>query len=192
MTNGPAGGTSPAQASLLGQGGALDLNMGHDPREPDLVSRADGGFMGAWPSIGEGDRDSEESNGVYKVQRLLRHHGSDLAPDHVFGPATATAVRTFQEGNGLDADGIVAEETWLRLIVPVQQGDAGEAVSAAQSQWRFIDHDGDFGPKTDALVRDFQQANGLDVDGIVGPQTWQRMGRGPIIDPPEHLEDKGR
>ncbi len=145
--------------------------------------------MAAWPVLQEGDQDSEESNGVYKVQRLLRHHGFEVAPDHVFGPATAAAVRDFQTASGLTADGIVGSETWPRLIVQVQHGDSGEAVFAVQSQWRFINHDGIFGPATDGLVRDFQQTSGLDVDGIVGPQTWQRMGKGPIIDAPEHLRD---
>jgi peptidoglycan hydrolase-like protein with peptidoglycan-binding domain len=143
--------------------------------------------MGSWPVVREGDKDSEESNGVIKVQRLLRQRGSDVAADHIFGPATAGAVRQFQESEGLDADGIVGDQTWPRLIVQVRQGDSGEAVFAVQSQWRFIDHDGIFGPKTDELVRSFQQTSGLDVDGIVGPQTWRRMGKGPIIDPPEHL-----
>ncbi|MCA1674429.1 MAG: peptidoglycan-binding protein [Actinobacteria bacterium] len=46
-----------------------------------------------------------------KVQRLLRHHGFDVAPDHVFGPLTAAAVRGFQNANGLDAGGIVGNET---------------------------------------------------------------------------------
>jgi peptidoglycan hydrolase-like protein with peptidoglycan-binding domain len=144
-------------------------------------------LVGPWPVVREGNRDSEESNGVYKVQRLLRHHAFDVAADHIFGPATAGAVRAFQEDRGLDADGIVGDQTWTRMIVQVREGDAGEAVFALQSQWRFINHDGVFGPKTDALVRDFQQREGLDVDGIVGPQTWQRMGNGPIIDAPEHL-----
>jgi peptidoglycan hydrolase-like protein with peptidoglycan-binding domain len=32
--------------------------------------------------------------------------------------------------------------------------------------------DGWFGPETEAAVKEFQQRNGLEVDGIVGPITW--------------------
>jgi len=35
--------------------------------------------------------------------------------------------------------------------------------------------DGIFGPKTKARVHEFQELNVLEVDGIVGPQTWSKL-----------------
>ena len=35
-----------------------------------------------------------------------------------------------------------------------------------------LDLDGNFGPKTQAAVKEYQQKNGLSVDGIVGENTW--------------------
>jgi peptidoglycan hydrolase-like protein with peptidoglycan-binding domain len=36
--------------------------------------------------------------------------------------------------------------------------------------------DGVFGQVTDRAVRDYQGKNGLAVDGIVGPNTWAKLG----------------
>ena len=39
----------------------------------------------------------------------------------------------------------------------------------------FSDIDGDFGPKTQELVKSFQQGSNLAPDGVVGPLTWNAL-----------------
>ena len=59
-------------------------------------------------------------------------------------------------------------------------GDRGDEVATLQQA--LVDSgfdpgavDGDFGPRTEAAVRALQAAVGLDVDGIVGPATWEAL-----------------
>ena len=113
------------------------------------------------------------------IQYLLRHHGADVVVDGDFGPVTEQAVQDFQRERGLVDDGVVGPQIWQALFVTVQQGSQGDAVSAVQSRLaaRGVDIvvDGDFGPQTDASVRQFQADQELDVDGVVGPQTWAAL-----------------
>lgn len=127
--------------------------------------------------------------------------------DGDFGPATAQATRDFQVKLGITVDGEVGPETYAAMdrvlaflaaqgpaapAAPdypafpgeVARGSSGDAV--AQVQQRLADRgwnisvDGDFGAKTDKVVRAFQAQKGLDVDGIVGPATWESMWTSPI------------
>jgi peptidoglycan hydrolase-like protein with peptidoglycan-binding domain len=51
--------------------------------------------------------------------------------------------------------------------------------------------DGEFGPTTERAVREFQRAEGLGVDGIVGPMTWEAL-LGPAPAASGHrLSDRG-
>jgi len=64
----------------------------------------------------------------------------------------------------------------------IQLGSQGDDVKRVQRYFirnKEMDPthlDGDFGPETDGFVRQFQQDNGLVVDGVVGPQTWGALG----------------
>jgi hypothetical protein len=56
----------------------------------------------------------------------------------------------------------------------ISKGDEGPDVEDLQKLLpRFEgDVDGDFGPITEDAVIEYQQSRGLDIDGVVGPQTW--------------------
>jgi len=133
----------------------------------------------AWPLVRRGD----DRFPVRPLQQLLRARGQAIAVDGIFGPRTEAAVRRFQQGAGLAADGIVGKQTWPKLIVQVRRGDTGDAVRGVQEVIQFHDQsddppnhvDGIFGPKTDAWVRGFQEAVGTPADGIVGPITWRAL-----------------
>ncbi len=119
---------------------------------------------------------------VTTIQYLLRHHGADVEVDGEFMEQTEGAVRDFQRNTRppLPATGVVDRATWAKLFVEVKQTSRGEAVRAVQSQLAArgvdVEVDGNFGPQTDAAVREFQgRVDGLAVDGVVGPQTWAAL-----------------
>ncbi len=57
----------------------------------------------------------------------------------------------------------------------LRKGLKGAPVKRLQ-EFLGIDADGDFGTGTEAAVRQYQQDNGLAVDGIAGPDTFSAMG----------------
>ena len=61
----------------------------------------------------------------------------------------------------------------------IKKGAKGEFVELLQEllivKGYILKIDGDFGPKTEAAVKDFQNKQHLTVDGIVGPKTWEAL-----------------
>ncbi|MFW6598674.1 peptidoglycan-binding protein [Propionibacteriaceae bacterium Y2011] len=108
--------------------------------------------------------------------------------DGSFGPDTHNAVVSFQGSKGLEKDGIVGPQTWARLLDVVRRGSSGRVVKGLQVKLGGLSWDGEFGPATEAKVKDYQGRHGLTKDGIVGAQTWGKLmgassggggGRGP-------------
>lgn len=92
-----------------------------------------------------------------------------------------------------DADGVEtpapatpkknAPTVYYSLRLPLlKKGAEGESVKALQHLLICNEHylgrngaDGIFGSDTDNAVRAYQSANGLEVDGEVGPKTWAKL-----------------
>jgi len=124
---------------------------------------------------------------VRRLQRIFVMTKT-LAPSNITGTfdvTTEQAVKDFQQGAGLTVDGIVGPATWQALPAdpntPVLAlGASGSVVTALQQGLKKYSTpatdpgpvDGDFGPKTEAAVKAYQQDRGIHVDGIVGDQTW--------------------
>ncbi len=107
---------------------------------------------------------------------------------------------------GLVVDGIIGEQTWRALsneefyrlgwdfrypfqntgypynvnMPELRQGNVGNAVECLQlrlyAKGFFVFIDGIFGPRTREAVEYFQRREGLVIDGIVGQQTWRKLG----------------
>ncbi|RAV22686.1 N-acetylmuramoyl-L-alanine amidase [Paenibacillus contaminans] len=57
----------------------------------------------------------------------------------------------------------------------LKKNSTGEYVKTLQTKLGGLSIDGSFGPLTDTAVRAFQKKNGLVVDGVVGPKTWDKL-----------------
>lgn len=141
--------------------------------------------MADHPTIKQGSKGAA----VKKAQKALKDRGYNPgALDGIFGSQTTKAVKAYQTDRKdepvapLTVDGIVGPKTWARLDPPtIKKGAKGDAVRLLQhilGHFGFgVPVDGDFGPKTEKAVKDFQEFWGsLDVDGIVGPLTWTALG----------------
>lgn len=112
------------------------------------------------------------------VQNNLKMLGYDpQAIDCIYGENTKTAVKKFQEVNGLEADGIVGDSTWSSLISKIKE------IQAALNENGFnLILDGIAGINTYSCLIRFQEHNNLIIDGILGPETQEVLFKNNSID----------
>ena len=109
-------------------------------------------------------------------------------------------MEDFQRAKGLDVDGICGRNTWkaldftlasnfdasdeapvFRPFRTVRNGNSGDDVRLLQLALNEaidagLSGTGSFLSATETAVREFQADQGLDVDGIVGKDTWRALG----------------
>lgn len=135
------------------------------------------------------------SYGYYtkELQEKLKSLGYPLGKygvDSSFGGDTEYAVKYFQSMNVLEDDGVVGEKTWsvlnsddaIEYRATIRAGSDGDSVKRCQEYLVKAGFsvgekgvDGKFGVDTRKAVMEFQDKNGLFVDGIVGPKTWAKL-----------------
>lgn len=133
-------------------------------------------------------REGERSEQVADIQARLRSLGIEVEDaTGSFGPATARAVRAFQQRREILADGIVGPHTWSELVeASWRLGDRGlylknppmrgDDVRVLQERLNALGfdagrEDGIFGRDTDIAIRSFQREYGVPEDGIFGTMT---------------------
>ena len=131
----------------------------------------------------DGVFDSRTTQSLQAFQRL-----NGLTPDGVVGPATSARLLESYRATVANVPPNTVPDS--SLIYPgryLLRGRTGDDVrelqtlineaAARNSSIPRVDVDGNFGAATEQAVRTIQREQGLDVNGIVGSQTWDRIVR---------------
>jgi len=154
---------------------------------PDSDGGETSGMLKVDPARGEALTLGSKGSNVRTVQVRLAVHGYATAADGDWGPVTDGKVRTFQTIQGLNADGLVnvPGQTWDALgqkpaHPTVRPGYQGAFVAVLQRALNALagttlEVDGKYSVRatspTLAAIQAWQQANGLEVDGVCGQRT---------------------
>ncbi len=187
-------GTASASAGVHEQGGAWDIAqtsvglamLAREMGSAAWVRTAAYGWHGGWHT--HGVLVGCPHNGPARYQVLaLRARRNGLGWMGLAGPdphPAPSAWRTWTEGLAWAQQQLAPHPTTPPASSSLTLGSKGDRVKALQRglnrafpAYSRLVVDGVFGPRTQAVVREYQRRSGLVVDGIVGPQTLGCLAR---------------
>lgn len=110
---------------------------------------------------------SNNSNGgqVMQRSRMVQHCQGFGRPNYDYSGNVANVVGK----HGFDG-------IYLTLLSPYMEGENIRLVQRELKRHGYlIDADGVFGNQTSAAIKEFQKVKGLEIDGVVGRNTWQEL-----------------
>lgn len=167
----------------------IPLRLGSGGEDVVEIQRELNRIAANYPSIpkisgAKGYFEQTTQNAVKQFQRIF-----NLDPDGVVGKDTWYKIKQIYNGikglSELYSEGITISEAERKYERALQKGSSGASVRILQYYLNFLSYfnlklpyvsiDGIFGDETRDAVFAFQSLYGLDVDGIVGRDTWDMI-----------------
>ncbi|AFY56661.1 N-acetylmuramoyl-L-alanine amidase [Rivularia sp. PCC 7116] len=165
---------------------AKDMKLFNSESMANAIVKGLTGKLPSSPVISVPDETSNPDVSVIRLQKALNrlrmtdYSGKPLDEDNVIGQATISAIKNFQEIVDIQQTGIAGDTTWGAinqvLAKPVMRKNHAGGIVMKYLQYRVgAEPDGIYGLFTEAAIQQFQRANGLYADGIVGNLTWRKL-----------------
>ncbi|MDB9311717.1 N-acetylmuramoyl-L-alanine amidase [Spirulina sp. CS-785/01] len=164
-----------------------DMRLYNTETMANAIVKGLAGKLPTEPSpIPEDNQTLELQESLNKLQ-IRDANGKALSEDGIMGPATESATQKFHELMEIDAPGRPVSLTWKAMeeifSQPVMRPNHAEGLAVRYIEYRIgTDVDGMYDAEAAEAVENFQRRQGLVVDGIVGPNTWEKLLGTPIPD----------
>jgi N-acetylmuramoyl-L-alanine amidase len=176
--------------SILVEGCFVDSQKDMGIFEPESMANAIvKGLTGQLPSDKVNQIPDEELNAditILRLQKALNRlkitdaNGKPLKEDGRLHPETEFATEKLQTITGLQVTKIAGNTTWnvINLILSkriIRLNHAGGPVVRYLQHHLGVEIDGVYGPQSETAMKKFQKQNGLRTDGVIGPNTWNKI-----------------